>query len=128
VTGCQDSVPPRVAIVTRPVGHHERYNYLGRAAEVGERFFVCTRPTYGSVDTDHGIALTEQADGDFPFFEFPLDAVQVVDGDSQVLVKGAAGDSWHDGACLVSRYPSPVSDLDGFPWCTCAWRHPRTRG
>lgn len=71
---------PKTAVVTRPVGIDERHNYLGRAAEAGERFTVCTVATYGSVNTDGGIALSEQADGGYPFFEFPLDAVRIVNG------------------------------------------------
>ena len=69
----------KIAIVTRPVDAGEPYNYLGRSAEAGERFTVFTRLTFGSVDTGHGIALTEQADGGYPFFEFPLDAVRIAD-------------------------------------------------
>ena len=116
----------RVAIVTRPVGRDERYNFLGRAVAAGERFFVCTRPTYGSVDTDHGIALTEQADGGYPFFEFPLSAVVVVDGSEAFCAScgwlGSPG--VHDLDCPhdVSECQAKVPVRDGgvlLAWVIC---------
>ena len=63
--------------VTRDVANGEPHNYLGRAVKAGETFYTFHEPTYGSVDTDGGIALSE-APGKYPFFEFPRDAVEVL--------------------------------------------------
>jgi hypothetical protein len=60
--------------VTRDVADSERYNHLGRDVKAGEIFYVCHRPTYGAVDTNNAVALSEAEDG-YPFFEFPRDAV-----------------------------------------------------
>jgi len=67
---------PRVE-VTRDVEDSDRHNYLGRNVKAGEVFYVCHNPTYGAVDSDDGIALSESAKG-YPFFEFPRDAVKAL--------------------------------------------------
>jgi hypothetical protein len=63
--------------VTRDVAASEPHNYLGRTAHTGEIFYTFHRPTYGAVDHWNGIALSE-IDGEYPFFEFPSDAVTAV--------------------------------------------------
>lgn len=63
--------------VTRDVAADEEINYSGRDVLKGETLYSVLRPTYGCVDVRLGIALTEKPDGDYPFFEFPLDAVEV---------------------------------------------------
>jgi hypothetical protein len=65
-----------VVIVTRDVAADEPCNYLGRAVSKGERFYTFHEPTYGAVDDINGIALSETT-GQYPFFEFPRDAVEV---------------------------------------------------
>lgn len=62
--------------VTRDVAAGELHNYLGRDVQAGERFWTFTQMTYGSVDDRGGIALSER-NGEYPFFEFPRDAVEV---------------------------------------------------
>jgi len=62
-------------IVTRFVSMNEPHNHLGRNANAGEEFFTFHQPTYGCVDDRNGIALSV-IDGDYPFFEFPRDAVE----------------------------------------------------
>lgn len=63
--------------VTRPVADGERNNWLGRAAEPGERFTIFAGATYGSCDEEAGIVLTESDDpAQGPYFEFPRDAVR----------------------------------------------------
>ena len=64
-------------IVTRDVAGDEEHNYLGRAVSKGEKFYTFHEPTYGAVDEWNGIALSETA-GQYPFFEFPRDAVEVL--------------------------------------------------
>jgi hypothetical protein len=63
-------------VVTRFVPEGEHHNCSGRDVQEGETLYQCTRPTYGSVDTRGGIAVSEQP-GQYPFFEFPADAVEV---------------------------------------------------
>jgi hypothetical protein len=66
----------RQATVTRHVAADYPHNHLGRNAAEGEVFYVFTGPTYGAVDTEDGIALSERP-GEGPFFEFPRDAVEI---------------------------------------------------
>ena len=65
-----------IARVIRDVAGSEPHNYLHRDVKEGETFYTFSRPVYGSVDWDSGIALSE-TDGKYPFFEFPADAVEV---------------------------------------------------
>lgn len=63
--------------VTRDVLSSE--NYSGRDVKEGEVLYVYQGHTYGCIDwLSGGVALTER-DGETPFFEFPGDAVEVVD-------------------------------------------------
>jgi hypothetical protein len=52
-------------------------NYSGRDVRAGEEFYVFTAETYGSCDTYNGIALSEQGERTYPFFEFPRDALDL---------------------------------------------------
>lgn len=61
--------------VTRDVGVNEPHNFLHRPVAEGEVFYKCDLPTYGCINYDGGIALTEQP-GEYPFFEFPRDAIE----------------------------------------------------
>jgi len=63
--------------VTRYVHHDEPGNWLLRDVEAGEVFFKYSGPTWGSVDLDNGIPLSEEPLA-FPFFEFPRDAVEEI--------------------------------------------------
>lgn len=64
--------------VTRDVPKSEPHNFLGRNAVKGETFFVFKGSTYGCVDTLYGVALSEHGEHQGPFFEFPLDAVELI--------------------------------------------------
>jgi hypothetical protein len=64
--------------VIRDVRKGEHHNFLGRAAREGEVFFRFAGATYGCIDTYGGVALSEK-DGEYPFFEFPVDAVERLD-------------------------------------------------
>jgi len=66
------------ARVIRDVAEAEAHNYLHRDVKAGETFYTFQKPVYGSVDTRNGIALSE-VDDEYPFFEFPADAVEVVE-------------------------------------------------
>lgn len=67
--------------VTRFVSDAEEHSCLGRDVYPGEVFYAFGHPTYGCVDDYYGIALTERSDGDYPFFEFPRDALEQVNHD-----------------------------------------------
>lgn len=66
------------AIVTRAVSKREANNFLGRAVSEGEQFYVFEGPTFGSCDTNNGIALSERGASEYPFFEFPRNAIRQV--------------------------------------------------
>jgi hypothetical protein len=52
-------------------------NYSGRDVHAGEEFYVFTGVTYGCVDNHNGIALSEQGETEYPFFEFPREALHL---------------------------------------------------
>jgi hypothetical protein len=52
------------------------HNYSGRNVQPGEVFYRFIGTTYGCVDTSAGVALLEEGESVYPFFEFPLDAVR----------------------------------------------------
>lgn len=60
--------------VVRFVSIDEEHNYLERDVLKGETFYTFDKNTYGCVDELDGIALSE-VEGEYPFFEFPRDAV-----------------------------------------------------
>jgi hypothetical protein len=49
--------------------------WLYRDFAAGEVLYTYPGPTYGSVDTERGIAMCEQPGGN-PFFEIPRDALE----------------------------------------------------
>lgn len=65
------------AIVRRDVGYEEKHNFLGRDAVEGEVFHVYQGNTYGCINYRGGIALSEYGQFEYPFFEFPRDAVDI---------------------------------------------------
>jgi hypothetical protein len=65
--------------VTRDVPAGDAHNYLGRDAAEGEVFYLFTGPVYACVDDFNGIALSEGGPASHPFFEFPRDAVEVIE-------------------------------------------------
>ena len=79
----------RLVRVTRDVTIDEDHNYLGRAVKEGEYFFTFIGVTYGCVDTCGGIALSE-VEGQHPFFEFPRNAIEVAESESERC-------DWEDG-------------------------------
>jgi hypothetical protein len=74
---------PRRVRVTRDVDIDEPHNYSHRDVWAGEIFYTCTLATYNCVDTYNGVALTEYPNK-YPFFEFPIDAVEYIDDISSV--------------------------------------------
>lgn len=62
-------------MVTKNVEIDEHHNFLGRAAKEGEIFYRYFGCTYGCIDTNGGIALSE-VQGETPFFEFPENAIK----------------------------------------------------
>ncbi len=62
--------------VTRDVPANYPHNYLGRDVNEGEVFYLFTLPTYGCINERGGVALSERPD-EYPYFEFPADAVSV---------------------------------------------------
>jgi hypothetical protein len=67
--------------VTRDVDIDEDHNFAERDVWAGETFYICTLNTYGCVDSMSGVALTERPN-EYPFFEFPKDAVEYVNDSS----------------------------------------------
>ena len=63
--------------VTRDVTKDDQHNYLGRDVKAGEIFYLFRGHTYGCVRGPEGIALSERAN-EYPFFEFPADAIEEV--------------------------------------------------
>jgi hypothetical protein len=55
------------------------HNFSGRDVLAGETLYEVKVYTYDCVDTDGGIALTGKSDGGYPFFEFPRDAIEVIE-------------------------------------------------
>jgi hypothetical protein len=72
---------PRKVRVVRDVDIDEPHNFAERDVWAGEEFWECLLTTYGCVDTIGGIALTERYN-EYPFFEFPRDAVEYVNDSS----------------------------------------------
>jgi hypothetical protein len=77
--------------VTRPVSKNDPHNYAGRKVEKGEVLYTFHGPTYGCVDSWNGIALSEVVD-EYPFFEFPLDAVERADNKTLCQAEGTNRD------------------------------------
>ena len=67
----------RKLVVTRRVTLDES-PWLDREFLPGETLYVCSRYDYGCVNNEVGFAATLDPSGDYPFFEFPFDAVVVV--------------------------------------------------
>lgn len=61
-------------IVTRRISAEHPHNFLYRDVEKGEVFYLFHKNTYGCIDDDYGVALSE-VENEYPFFEFPRDAV-----------------------------------------------------
>lgn len=64
--------------VTRDVAAGEEHNYLGRDVRQGEIFYRFSGHTYGCIRWP-GVALSEKQ-GEYPFFEFPEDAIEDFNG------------------------------------------------
>lgn len=56
-----------------------QYNFSGRDISEGEILYDAMKPTYGCAAYPN-IALTFDETGDYPFFEFPYDAIEPVEG------------------------------------------------
>jgi hypothetical protein len=68
---------PKAVRVSRDVLACELHNYAGRDVMQGEVLYTVTFCTYGCIDEVGGVALSERP-GEYPFFEFPRDAVEDV--------------------------------------------------
>jgi len=64
--------------VTRNVGKDEKHNYAGRDVFKGETLFRFIGCSYGCVDTHNGVVASEKGTMEYPFFEFPRDAVELI--------------------------------------------------
>jgi hypothetical protein len=60
--------------VTRTTLAMNPHNHAGRNVFAGETVYLCRRATYGCLHPRE-VALTFEADGGYPFFGFPADAV-----------------------------------------------------
>lgn len=70
------------ARVIRFVSEDDEHNFLHHDIYPGEEFYIFTGATYGCVDEVNGIALSDRGEDEYPFFEFPRDAVEVIDDSS----------------------------------------------
>lgn len=64
----------RKLIVSRLVIPEEEGDWIPRTFWPGEILFEFTGPTYGCINWNNGIAVSE-VEGENPFFEFPVDAL-----------------------------------------------------
>ena len=64
-------------ITTRDVPEDDPHNFYGQDVPKGTRFWTFEGYAYGCVGPG-GIALCENANSEYPFFEFPTDAVEIV--------------------------------------------------
>lgn len=62
--------------VIRDVSKQETHNFSQRDVLEGETLFVFQSLTYGTIDWENGIALSERGCHSYPFFEFPRNAVE----------------------------------------------------
>lgn len=63
-------------VVTRPVPKGEPHNFLHRDVAEGEVLYLFTGATYGCIDHNGGVAVSERP-RENPFAEFPSDALAV---------------------------------------------------
>jgi hypothetical protein len=66
--------------VTRNVPADDEHNFTHRDVRAGEVFYVFTGTTYGCIDYANSVALSLKP-GEYPFFEFPRDAIEMMDGE-----------------------------------------------
>lgn len=71
-----DVLVVRKLVVTRHVRIDDPYNFSGRDVAEGEVLYRFMKATYGCIDYEGGIPATWDENGDYPFFEFPRDAVR----------------------------------------------------
>lgn len=64
--------------VIRFVSEDEEHNFLHHDIYPGEEFYLFTASTYGCISPG-GIALSDRGEDEYPFFEFPHDAVEEID-------------------------------------------------
>jgi hypothetical protein len=63
--------------VTMDVPVDAPHNYAGRDVHAGEELYVFTEDTFGCIDTSVGIAMSENGEKEYPFFEFPREALDL---------------------------------------------------
>lgn len=76
--------------ITRDLGPDEHYDdhEVHETIEAGSIVYACFKPTYGCIGFG-GIAVTWDPDGDYPFFEVPRDALEVVpDARDSAIIEG----------------------------------------
>jgi hypothetical protein len=54
----------------------EPYNHAPRSFSKGEIVYKFTGPTYGCLDADNEVAISEHGSLAYPFYGFPRDAVK----------------------------------------------------
>lgn len=62
-------------IVTRLVTPEEDGDWLHRTFHPGEELYEFDGATYGCIDWNNGLAVSE-VESEYPFFQFPYDAVE----------------------------------------------------
>ena len=65
--------------VIRFVYYSEPHNCADRDVYKGETFYLYEGATFGAVDLIEGVALSERPGRFSYFFEFPRDAIEVID-------------------------------------------------
>ncbi len=71
-------VTNRMYEVTRDVPAGEEGNYGPRSFSKGERLYKYVGATYGCIDYDEGLPVSEYGSSQTPFFQFPADALREV--------------------------------------------------
>lgn len=66
-------------VVIHDVSMRERHNALGRDVAKGETLYLFTGATYGCIDDEYGVAISENP-GEGPFYEFPRYALRDING------------------------------------------------
>src|SRR5512146_1224690 len=95
--------------VTRFVHHDESHNYANRDVDEGEVFYKFERCTYGCVDENNGIAVSETDPYTYPFFEFPRDALEPCELLSLARASGLIAIS--SASRLMTWKPWPLTGL-----------------
>lgn len=70
-------IKPQKYVITREVTQEECH-WLEGGIQPGEYWYKCLGPDYGATNTNNGISLTRDPDGDYPGYEVPYTAIEEV--------------------------------------------------